>query len=88
MDMQSTYWVFFNFMVRRVVAVLFAVIGGLMALFSLPALLDPNGTTLVNGQPEPDLFYRLVAVALPAAMSVCGVLLYRVPPFVPSGRNR
>jgi hypothetical protein len=61
MSMQSAYWRFFNFLARRVVAVAFAVIGSLMALVALPSLLHPKSTILVNGQPEHDLFYRVVA---------------------------
>jgi hypothetical protein len=82
MSLQSAYWRFFNFLVRRVVAVAFAV-GGIMALVALPSLFDPNGTILVNGQPERDLFYRVFAFLMPAIMAALGVLMYRAPPFVP-----
>jgi len=83
MSLQSAYWRFFNFLVRRVVAVAFAAIGSIMTLVSLPSLLDPNGTVLVNGQPEHDLVYRFFAFLMPAIMAALGVLMYRAPPFVP-----
>jgi hypothetical protein len=77
------YWRVFNFWIRRVVAVGFMVVGGLIAVSYLPSLVDPNGTVLVNGQPQNDLFYRIVAVVLPAVVAALGVMLYRAAPFVP-----
>jgi hypothetical protein len=77
------YWRVFNFMVRRVVAVGFVVVGGLIAISNVPSLVDPDGTVLVNGQPQSDLFYRIFVVVLPAVIAVLGVLLYRSAPFAP-----
>lgn len=88
MSVQSAYWRFFNFLARRVVAVAFAVGGGIMAVLSLLSLLDPNGTIVVNGQPEHDLFYRIVAFLTPTVMAVFGMLMYRAPPFVPPGSKK
>jgi hypothetical protein len=87
MTLQQAYWRFFNFMVRRVVAVGFALVGSLIAISAIPALLDPNGTIPVNGVPEHDIFYRLFAFLLPAIIAVFGVLMYRAKPFTPPGQE-
>jgi len=83
MDRPAFYWRFFNFMVRRVVAVGFVVVGSILCLYFLPSLIDPKGTIPVNGVPQSDLFYRLFAVLLPALVAGLGVLLYRVRPWYP-----
>ena len=83
MDVHALYWRFFNFMVRRVIAVGSVVVGLLIALSGLPALLTPSGTVQVNGHPESDLFYRIFAVIMPTVGAVFGVLLYRAAPFTP-----
>lgn len=83
MELQQAYWRLFNFVVRRVIAVLFIVGGSIISLSFIPALLDPNGSILVDGVPETDLFYRVFAVVMPAIMAVCGVLMYRAKPFSP-----
>jgi hypothetical protein len=87
MDISKAYWLFFNFMVRRVVAVAFIIGGSIVALSWLPALFSPNGTIPVNGVEESDLFYRAFAVVLPTLAAVLGVFLYRAKPFVPSGQD-
>jgi hypothetical protein len=83
MNVQRTYWRVFNFMVRRVVAVMFVIVGLIGALSSLPALFNPNGFIPVNGIPDRDIVYRIIAFALPAVMAVFGVLIYRAKPFEP-----
>ena len=85
MSQRTLYWRFFNFMVRRVVAVCFVVGGSILCLYFLPSLLDPKGTIPVNGVPQSDLVYRLFAVLMPALMAALGVLLYRVRPWYPQG---
>ena len=86
MDAPPLYWRFFNFMVRRVVAVGFVVVGSLIALSGILALIDPTGTVLVNGVPQADLLYRIFGVLLPGVIAILGVLLYRAPPFEPRER--
>ena len=81
------YYRFVNFVVRRVVAVGLVVVGSLVALSGIPALVNPDGTVLVNGQPQGDLFYRIGGVLLPAIMVLLGVLLFRAAPFVPKERG-
>jgi phosphoribosylcarboxyaminoimidazole (NCAIR) mutase len=72
-DVQRTYTRVFNLMVRRVVAVGFVIVGLIGALSSLPALIDPNSSIPVNGVPDRDIVYRVIAVTLPAVMAVFGV---------------
>ncbi len=82
MNRQQLYWRVFNFAVRRVFAVAAVVAGSTVSLSSLPALLDPTGTVLVNGVPESDIVYRLLAVLYPAVFAVGGLLLYCSRPYV------
>jgi hypothetical protein len=81
-DFLPLYLRFFNFMVRRVVAIVFVIVGSLGALLSIPALFDPNGSVLVNGVPHGNLFYRILAVLLAVGFALLGVVLYKAPPFV------
>jgi hypothetical protein len=83
MDAHQAYNRFLNFMVRRVIAVLFIVVGSIVALSFLPALVTPDGSVLVNGVSQSGLGYRILAVAFPLAFVVVGVLLYMAPPFKP-----
>ncbi|KAF0813457.1 hypothetical protein IGB42_01808 [Andreprevotia sp. IGB-42] len=76
----EAYWVFFNFMVRRVLASLFIVVGLLLCIFNLPALM-PGGTLLVDGSPSADLVMRLFAVFFPVLLCVLGIALFRCKPF-------
>ena len=80
---RTLYWRFFNFMVRRVVAVGFVVAGTILCLYFLPSLVDPKGTIPVNGVPESDVVYRLFAVLVSALVAGLGVLLYRARPWYP-----
>jgi hypothetical protein len=83
----SLYWRFFNFLVRRVVAVGFVVVGSILAVVNLPSLL-PGGTIHVDGSPSSDIVLRVVAVLLPIVVAALGVALYRVAPFVPGNHLR
>lgn len=78
----SVYWRFFNFLVRRVVASAFVVVGGIVAAADIPALL-PGGTIPVNGVPTDDLVFRLASVGMPLLVAILGIALYRAKPFVP-----
>ena len=71
-------WRFFDFLARRVLAVLFAVGGAMGAVAMLPWLFDQEG----------GLFYRLVIFLLPVVLAVVGVLMYRAPPYGPPGDGR
>ena len=76
----TAYWKIFNFVVRRVVAVGFVLVGIVVGGFGVPALL-PGGTTQVDGVPSDDLVLRLAVVLLPLLVTVLGVALYRAEPF-------
>ncbi len=78
----TTYWRVFNFLVRRIVAVVFAVGGLVMALVSVGAIL-PGGTINVDGVASTDLVFRWSAVLLPLVVATLGVALFRVKPFNP-----
>jgi len=82
----TTYWRIFNFLVRRVVAMAFAVGGILIALDSVHAVL-PGGTINFNGLPTSDLVLRWSAIVVPLVVTALGVALYRVKPFTPSNSN-
>jgi hypothetical protein len=81
-DLLPLYLRFFNFMVRRVVAVAFVVVGSLGALLSIPAIFIPNGSVLVNGVAQGSLFWRILAVVFPGVFAILGVVLFRARPFV------
>jgi hypothetical protein len=78
----TTYWRVFNFLVRRVMAVVFAIGGFILACTSVPAMF-PGGTINVDGVPSDDLVFRWVAVVLPMVVAALGVALFRVKPFLP-----
>ena len=82
----SLYWRFFNFIVRRVVASAFVVVGCFVAAANTPALL-PGGTIPVNGVPTDDLVFRLASVGMPLLAAILGAALFRAKPFVPPGFN-
>ena len=83
MQIMNSYWLFFNFMVRRVVASGFVVIGLIIALSNFKAIL-PDGTIMMNGSPTDDIVLRAVSVFMPLVISVLGIALYRVEPFKPN----
>jgi hypothetical protein len=76
----TMYWRFFNFLVRRILAVSFAVGGVIISLTSMHAVL-PGGTINVDGQPSTDLVLRWFAVGFPLVAAALGVALYRAKPF-------
>jgi hypothetical protein len=78
----TLYWRIFNFLVRRVVAVGFVVVGSMIGLMNLPNLFF-GGTINVDGAPSDDIVFRLVVVLLPFLVSILGIALYRIAPFSP-----
>lgn len=82
----TMYWRIFNFLVRRVVAIAFAVGGVVITLANIGAVL-PGGNIGFNGAPSTDLVLRWSAVVLPLVVSALGVALYRVKPFTPRQTN-
>jgi hypothetical protein len=82
----ATHWRIFNFLVRRVVALAFAVGGTVIAVVNIGAVL-PGGTFAVNGVASADLVIRWSAVLLPLIVAALGVALYRVAPITPSSSN-
>ena len=83
MKLALLYWKFFNFVLRRIVAVGFMLIG-LVVAFSQVRSLIPNGN-LDDGVPSGDLTLRILAVGLPLLVSVFGVFLFRAKPYYPQG---
>jgi hypothetical protein len=83
MHLSHLYGRFISFLVRRVVAPAFVLVGGFVAVANLRALL-PGGTILVNGLPNHDIVLRLAAVIFPLALAVLGVAIFRAKPI---GRN-
>ena len=83
----TTYWRFFNFVVRRVMALVFAIGGFILACTNIPAIF-PGGTINVDGVPSDDLVFRWVAVVLPMVCATLGLALWRVKPFMPLSRHR
>jgi hypothetical protein len=82
----TTYWRFFNFLVRRVMVVAFAVGGVILACTGVQSIF-PGATINVDGVPTDDLFFRWVAVVLPMVVAALGVALYRVKLFSPSSNH-
>jgi len=76
-------WRFFDFLGRRVLAVLLAVAGSIGSLMSLLELIDWSASIPVEGQAEPDSFYLIVLFLLSVTLAVAGVLMYRAPPYGP-----
>ncbi len=83
MNWPLLYYRAFNFLIRRVVAVSFVVLGLIIGLSHVPALIDPNGTILWNGEPSSDIVIRTFAVLMPLVLAVLGVLLFRARPWYP-----
>lgn len=81
----SLYWRIFNFLVRRVIAVGFVVVGSIVGVVNLPSLL-PGGTINVDGLPSGDIVLRLATVLLPVIVAGFDIALYRVAPFIPGNR--
>jgi hypothetical protein len=81
-----TYYRFFNFMVRRVVAVGFMFAGSIFALLNAPALL-PGGMTHLNGEPTTDIVLRCFSFFMPLIVVALGIALFRVKPFYPKGHQ-
>jgi len=79
----TRYWRIFNFLVRRVVAVVFAVGGIVEALASIHSVL-PGDIISVNGVASDDLVFRWSAVVLPLVVAALGLALYRAKPFAPN----
>jgi len=84
MKLALAYWRFFNFVLRRIVATGFMLIGLIVASSQARSLL-PGGTVDVNGAPSGDLILRILAVGLPLFVSVFGVFLFRAKPYYPQG---
>jgi hypothetical protein len=80
------YWRIFNFLARRILASGFMLVGGLVALFNVPAVL-PGGTINVNGTPSGDMFFRVVSVLLPLVVGILGIALFRSQPYYPRETN-
>jgi hypothetical protein len=84
MEWRRLYFRAFNFLVRRVVAVGFVVIGSIVGLSGLPALLDPSAAVLWNGEPTTDLVIKAFGVVMPLVAAILGVLLFRAPAWYPA----
>ena len=83
----SLYLRLFSFAVRRIVAPLFVLGGGIMAIGNLHVLF-PGGTIMVDGAPSDDFVLRAASVFLPLLMAALGVAMYRAPPVrLPGVRN-
>ncbi|WP_374582849.1 hypothetical protein [Pseudoduganella sp.] len=82
----TLYWRLFNFIVRRIMSVAFAVGGLIMAVASFPYIL-PGGTIDIDGVPSDDLVFRWTAFMLPLIIAAFGVALYRAKPFNPPWRS-
>ena len=82
MGFSDIYWRFFNFFVRRVIAITWVVIGLVIAFANVPLLL-PGATIEVDGTSTDDLVYRVCAVVLPLLAAIAGVLLFRTEPYRP-----
>jgi hypothetical protein len=70
---------FVSFLVRRVIAPGFIIIGSIVAIYDTRYLM-PGATIPVNGVPSDDLIYRIVSVVVPLLVLGVGILLYRAPP--------
>ena len=81
-----TYWRVFNFLVRRVVAVVF-VVGGVVVAIAGAQAVFPGGTINVDGVPSTGLVFRWSAVVLPLLVAALGVALYRAKPFAPGSAD-
>ena len=82
----TLHWRLFNFIVRRIMAVVYAVAGIIMAIASVTYIL-PGGTIDVDGATTDDLVFRWAAFLLPLIIAAFGVALYRAKPFNPPWRD-
>ncbi len=79
-NFQEWFWRIFNFLARRVVAVVFMIGGTLGSLFALPQLF-PGGKISVNGIPTDDFGMRLIGFLAFLFVAVAGVALFKSRPF-------
>jgi hypothetical protein len=83
----NRYLTFLSFAARRIVAPMFVLGGGIMAVVNLPTLL-PGRTIMVNGVPSDDLVLRAASVVFPLLVAALGAAMYRsLPVRLPEARN-
>jgi hypothetical protein len=70
-----------DYLLRRVVSIVFIMGGMVMVIGGIATLLDPDATVMVNGSPERSVVFKLVLVLVPAVVAFVGVLLFRARPF-------
>lgn len=87
MNIRKSYWQFFNFLVRRVIAVGFILGGAILFIYGLVNIL-PGGTVQFNGQSTDDLFLRFFSALFPLIVVMLGIFLFRANPFYPSSITR
>jgi len=80
MTFSASYWKLFNFLVRRVVAAGFIIVGLIVSYFGVNDLIAENPR-------QTDHVVRWITVLMPLLVVALGVLLARTTPYVPSGKD-
>jgi hypothetical protein len=83
MNICKLYWRFFNFLIRRIMAVGFILGGIVLFIYGIPSIL-PGGTVQLNGQPTDDMVFRFFSALFPLIVVVLGIFLFRIKPYYPS----
>ena len=77
------YWTVLNFLVRRVMGVLWLLVGIIASLWSLVVLFDSSASIDIQGVPATDASTKLLGVAVSLFVLLFGWFFLRVPKYYP-----
>lgn len=82
MKIRKLFWQFFNFLIRRIIALGFVFGGIILFIYGVPSIL-PGGTVQFNGEPTDDMVLRFFSALFPLVVVVLGIFLFRAKPYYP-----
>ena len=77
------YWTALNFLVRRVLGVLWLLGGSFATLWSVIVLFDSSASINVQGIPSTDLSTKLLGVVVSFCVALFGWFFLRIPQYYP-----
>lgn len=81
--LEYQYWTAFNFLVRRIMGILWLTGGGLATLWSLSVLLDQSASISIEGVPSTALSVKLLGVLVSSVVTIFGWVFLRIPKYYP-----
>lgn len=81
---EYVFWTFLNFFVRRIMAFIWLLGGGIGTLWSVVTLFDSSASINIEGVPSSDLSVKLLGVAIPLIVTLFGWLFLRIPKYYPA----